>query len=115
VILLIDVNTEYVDIDDALKRVGGNLDLYKRLLGRFVDSDQLTDLEDAIRSEDQEHIRRAAHTLKGVSANLSLGKIRLLSLDIELAIKNGLDYSAIMTELREAYDETVKIISEIVT
>jgi len=97
---------EYIDVDDALKRIGGNMDLYKRLLGRFVGGNHFETLESALRGGDMEEASRLAHTLKGVSANLSLIKVMEITADLELLIKDGQDHSALLSELKNAYDET---------
>lgn len=106
-------NKEFIDIEDALKRVGGNEGLYKRLLGRFVDGDHLGPLENALQSGDFEESAHLAHTLKGVSANLSLIKVTTLSAELEQAIKNGNDYSLLLSNLKQAYGTTLEKISEI--
>jgi len=110
------VNGEvYIEIDDALKRVGGNMDLYKRLLGRFVEGNHFEGLREAVQKGEPEESERQAHTLKGVGANLSLVKIAALSADIEQLLKSGSDTSALFEELRQAYDTTVEMIKEIVS
>ena len=108
-----DFNEKLVDIDDGLSRLGGNMTLYKRLLGRFIAGNHYDALDVAVQSGDVEEVSRQAHTLKGVSANLSLIKVSSLSLELEQNIKNNLDYSASLTELKEAYDATVDEINEI--
>ena len=97
---------EYIDVNDALKRIGGNMDLYKRLLGRFVGGNHYETLESALRGGDLEEASRLAHTLKGVSANLSLVKVRAITADLELIIKDGHDHSVLLAELKNAYEET---------
>ena len=110
----IDVSArEYIDVDDALKRVGGNEGLYKKLLTRFVDGNYMDALESAIQSGDMEESARAAHTLKGVSANLSLVKIQSVSVDLEHAIKEGLDHSGKFDELKQVYSATLEKIAGI--
>ena len=110
----IDVNgKEYIDIDDALKRIGGNEGLYKKLLARFVDGNYLDTLDNAIQSGDMEESARAAHTLKGVSANLSLVKIQAVSIELEHAIKNGLDHSEKLEELKQVFSATLEKIANI--
>jgi len=110
----IDVNNgEYIDINDAVKRIGGNMELYKRLLGRFVSGNELSVLEGALQSGDVEEAKRLTHTIKGVSANLSLVRIRAVTTDLEQTLKDGLDYSASFSELKQAYDGTIKKIEEI--
>ena len=104
----------YIDVEDALKRIGGNMDLYKRLLKRFVDGNQIEELQNSVtRGDNQEEAVRHAHTLKGVSANLSLVKLRTQAAELEAAIKDGLDNSALLSELAVTYDDTVKTIKEL--
>lgn len=103
----------YIDIDDALKRVGGNKALYKKLLGRFTDGNYLEAIETALQSGDMEASAREAHTLKGVSANLSLEAVRALSVDLEAKIKAGEDYSGVLSDLQEAYVITKEKIAEV--
>ena len=103
---------EYIDVDSALKRVGGNKDLFKRLLGRFVEGKNFEALENALKSGNLEESAHVAHTLKGVSSNLSLDKVAALSTEIEQLIKGDNDYSACLEELRQAYDITVAKIAE---
>lgn len=104
---------EYIDVNDGLARMGGNASLYKRLLGRFVDGNHYNDLDGAIQSGNLEEAAQHAHTIKGVSANLSLIKIASLSTDLEQALKAGSDFTILNTELKQAYDATVDLIAEL--
>jgi len=104
---------QYIDSDDALKRIGGNEGLYKKLLARFVEGNYLDMLCNAVDSGDAEESVRMAHTLKGVSANLSLVKVKTISTELEQEIKNGADYSAKLDELKQVYDATVSKITDI--
>ena len=105
---------EYIDADDALKRVGGNEGLYKKLLTRFVDGNYMDALDSAIQSGDMEESASAAHTLKGVSANLSLVKVQSVSVELEHAIKEGLDHSAKLDELKQVFNTTLEKIAGII-
>ena len=107
------IRNEYIDLDDALSRIGGNMSLYKRLLGRFVDGNLIEELELALERGDMEEATRQAHSLKGVSANLSLAKIRSLSVDLEQLLKDNADYSSCLNELKQAYTMTVDMINEL--
>ena len=106
-------NKKYINVDDALRRIGGNFDLYKRLLARFVAGSNLEALESALLRGDMEESAHLTHTLKGVSANLSLNGIRAASIDLEQAIKDGGDFSGHFAELKQVFNETVKMIAEI--
>jgi HPt (histidine-containing phosphotransfer) domain-containing protein len=108
------VDTEFIDVEDALKRVGGNVDLYKRLLKRFIEGSQFTELETVLQDGNTEEAARLTHTIKGVSANLSLIKLRTISVEMEQLLKDGLDHSVKLDEFKQAYDETLKIIAGIV-
>ena len=108
-----EINKEYIDLDDALARVGGNLGLYKRLLGRFIEGNNFEPLENAIKSGDMEEASRQAHSIKGVSANLSLVKIRTAALDLEQKIKGNLDCTESLAGLKQAFNETVENSAEI--
>jgi len=107
-------DNEYIDVEDALKRIGGNMGLYKRLLGNFVTGDHIGPLANALNNGDIDEASRLAHTLKGVSANLSLVKLRALSIELENTIKNKTDYSDKLNELSQAFDTTMAKIAEII-
>ena len=106
-------SVEYVDLDDALSRIGGNMSLYKRLLERFISGNQYEELVRVLQSGNVEDAVRQAHSLKGVSANLSLVKIRMLSIELEQLIKDGDDYTECMDEMKQAFDITMEKIAEI--
>ena len=108
-----NTDNEYFDLDDALSRIGGNMSLYKRLLGRFIEGNHYDALESALLSGDMEEAARQAHSLKGVSANLSLTKIRALSVELEQLIKDNADYSVCLAELKQAFAITVEKAADI--
>lgn len=103
----------YIDIDDALKRVGGNKGLYVKLLGRFTEGNHMETLESAISGGNLEEAAHLAHTLKGVSANLSLMRVAAIATSIDEALKSGGDYSVLLPELKLAYEATIGQIAEI--
>jgi len=102
----LDINKEYVDVQDALKRIGGSMDLYKRLLNQFTGGDHIDPLEEALNTGAMEDASRMIHTLKGVAANLSLVKLSATASELEHKVKNGLDHSDAFAELKNAYYET---------
>jgi len=111
----LDTNkNEYINLEDALRRIGGNMNLYKRLLSRFTEGNSVEPLEDALLRGDMEESARLAHTLKGVSANLSLVGIRDISVDLEHAIRDGTDFSAHIAKLKQVFNATLEIIAEII-
>ena len=107
------IYAEYIDVDDALLRVGGNMSLYKRLLGRFVDGNLYDELEKTLQNGDVEESARQAHSIKGVSANLSLVKINSLSIELEKLVKENADYSSCLAELKQVFEITLEGITQL--
>ena len=101
-----DINKEIIDVQDALKRIGGSMDLYKRLLNQFSGGDHIEPLEEALSTGAMEEASRMIHTLKGVAANLSLIRLSASASELEQKVKNGLDHSDAFVELKNAYYET---------
>jgi len=97
---------EYINVKDALRRIGGSMDLYKRLLNQFIGGDHIEPLEEALKSGDTEKASHLVHTLKGVCANLSLVKLAGVAVDLEHNIKDGEDYTDNFEELKAAYEIT---------
>jgi len=109
----LDINHEYVNVTDALKRIGGSMDLYKRLLNSFTGGDHIDPIEEALSTGAMEEASRLIHTLKGVAANLSLVKLSTLAGELDQKVKNGLDHSETFAELKHAYLITSQQIAEI--
>jgi PAS domain S-box-containing protein len=81
-----------IDIDTGMRRLRGKVDKYRHMLTAFArrDSD-LPDLLDARRDGRHEDAVRAAHSLKGVAANLSLNAISALCARLEAALRENPD------------------------
>jgi len=109
----LDINHEYVNVADALKRIGGSMDLYKRLLNSFSGGDHIDPIEEALNTGAMEEASRLIHTLKGVAANLSLVKLSAVAGELDQKIKNGLEHSETFTELKHVYLTTSQQIAEI--
>ena len=60
------------DIEGALARVGGNKDLYRKILGMFVKKYENTgvELEQLVSAGNMEEAHALAHTIKGVAGNI---------------------------------------------
>lgn len=58
--------------DDIINRFGGSDALVKRFLGKFPNDSSFSLLENSLQNSDTETAFRAAHTLKGVCANLGI-------------------------------------------
>ena len=103
----------YVDVAEGSGRVGGNAALYQRLLGSFVKGDYFGLIEKDIENGDLDAAAKSAHTLKGVAANLSLKEVNILAAQLEQELKNGLEYSATLEELKQANEITLSEINSL--
>ena len=66
-----------LNIEQGIRKVGGNEDTYRELLGDFVEElpVRLKALEQRFNQMDLEGLSRAAHNLKGVAANLGASQL----------------------------------------
>ena len=95
-----------VKIDEGLRRVGGNKKLYLKLLNDFTDNYRsfIPNIRKAISEERVDDARRLAHTLKGVSGNISANEIFVVSEKLEQALLMTpiLDCEPLLDELDSA-------------
>jgi HPt (histidine-containing phosphotransfer) domain-containing protein len=108
-------NVVYIDFADGIKRVMNNTKLYVKLLTKFKTDTNLTALESAIAAGDMEKARGAAHTLKGLSANLSLMELNKQSLALETQIKAGAADPAQLNAVRSAFARTLQEIDKVIS
>ncbi len=101
-----------IDIKSALKRLGGNERLFKKLLGDFHrDFQQITeDTRHAWAQGDMETSRRLAHTIKGVSGNIGAKELHIASREVEAAIVQG-DEDEFQRSL-DMFDDALKQVLE---
>jgi two-component system sensor histidine kinase/response regulator len=80
-----------ISIASGLSRVGGNKQLYAKLLCRFKEGQEnaVEQIREALQSGDVETAARLAHTVKGVSGNLGGETLYRAAADLEKAIKEG--------------------------
>jgi len=109
----LNILSELINLDEALGRLGGNLALYKKLLGRFLENTYIDEINKQLDAGDTETAKGTVHTLKGVSANLSLTDVNACSIAIESNLKNGEDYSDSLKALCDAVAATVVAINEL--
>ena len=79
-----------LDVTDGLKRVAGNMKLYRSLLGQFVaqQADTVSAVRAGLERQDFALVERLVHTLKGVSGNLGAKNINKLAAELEGSLKN---------------------------
>lgn len=99
---------DYVDIEDALARVCGNKHIYKMLLGSFQKSLQLDQLCEEAERSDFEAAAQTAHSIKGVTANLSLKAAYQKVVEVEAQLKQGSIEQDTLQEFCEIIKTTVQ-------
>ena len=80
-----------IDIADGLRRVGGNVRIYRDLLGRFAGSfaDAGTRTEQLLIAGDVEAAGRIVHNLKGVAGNLGATRLHQSADAADAAMRQG--------------------------
>lgn len=78
-----------IDLQPALTRFGNNEALYVRFLKKFAEDPTFDALRTAVEEKNHENAEKAAHTLKGVCANLGLEQLRNCSSQIVDAKRAG--------------------------
>lgn len=109
------LRTVDVNVDDFATRLMGNMNLIVKFLRRFPEDKSYRQLVCAIENGECEMAFRAAHTLKGVVANLSMTKLySLVGSQVE-ALRDG-DLQGgtnIMPLIVDEYNKIVNVINSI--
>jgi two-component system sensor histidine kinase/response regulator len=81
---------EGIDVQEGLKRVAGNTELYLNLLRDFSNhhANLIDDITHAIGADDAKKAERLAHTVRGVAGNLGAKTIQNTAQALETAIRN---------------------------
>lgn len=99
---------EYIDVQDALSRVCGNTKIYKSLLLTFKKTLQFDALCKEIAEGDFEMAAKTAHSIKGVTANLSLKAAYHQIVAVESSLKRGFIDQSELAQLKEIIDITLQ-------
>lgn len=83
------LNTVGVDIEATLHRFGNNQGLLERFVRKFPQDDTYEKLKQAVVQGDLPEIERAAHTLKGTSANLGFQALSDICHEMVQTIREG--------------------------
>jgi two-component system sensor histidine kinase/response regulator len=91
----------------AVKRLGGNETLYRRMLQDF--KSQFADFEQRLRAADPTGVARLAHSLGGVAGNLGMNRLAEAT---HLLEQSGGDLEPVLSCLAEALNETDSLLPE---
>ena len=102
-----------LDTDAGLRRAGGNVALYRRLLAQFQheQADVMERMEDALAAHDIAVLGRMAHTLKGVGGNLGAQQVHAAAAQLEECLRPDCDENSkrvAVDRLREAWNPLVR-------
>ncbi|MDR0412047.1 MAG: Hpt domain-containing protein [Treponema sp.] len=103
-----------INQEEGLKRVMNNKKLYMKLLNKFRTETNLDELKESIVAHDYEKAQVSAHTLKGISGNLSLTALYEQSVAIESQIKNHSIDESTVTAFTDCFDDTMRAIDEVI-
>jgi len=104
----------YINEEEGKKRVMNNGKLYAKLLTKFKADTNLEVLAASAEAEDWEKAKVAAHTLKGIAANLSLTELFNQSLDVETQIKNKSLKNGSIEQLKACFAETLVQVEKVI-
>ncbi len=106
------------DQEEALKRLGGNARLYRKLLGDMARNHggDCAQIRTALKAGDLAAARQFAHTLKGIAGNLSAKEVHRAAAAMESAVismldgGDGVDGQDCLSNLAQAMDSALKAI-----
>ncbi|KJR40163.1 multi-sensor hybrid histidine kinase [Candidatus Magnetoovum chiemensis] len=101
-------------VQEALKRVSGNMKLYRSLLDKFYENHKniIKEINDAVNTKDMELAHRLSHTLKGISGTIGAADLHSASKELETTIKTS-DLTNFTAVLKNTDNELQKILFSI--
>lgn len=99
-----------IDVKDVMERFMGNEALLERMLKKFTQSNVQETLEEAVKNQDSKAALEASHTLKGMTANLSMSELTgLYTRQVEfLRSENEESAFGLMEEITKEYQRMVQ-------
>ena len=104
----------YVDEEDGKKRIMNNSKLYAKLLGKFRDDTKIEPIFDAINAGNLEEAHKLAHTVKGITANLSIKDLNEKIVKLEAQIKANSIEQGIAEEVRASFAATLPEVERVI-
>ncbi|MCB5191827.1 response regulator [Methylobacillus arboreus] len=97
------------NVADALRRVAGNQELYRRLLKQFSQSQQGVpeEIRTALRAQRKPDAIRLAHNLKGVAANLGAQALSDVAAELERVLLENTNNEAVLARLESALNDAI--------
>ncbi len=112
-------HTDQWDKSEALKRVRNREDRLNHLLELFLNDmpDRIVNLEKAIRKQQHKEAADIAHTIKGVTGNLSANKLYQLMQELESAAKaaDNEQLQMLFINVQEQFTQLAKLLQQSIT
>lgn len=104
-----------VDVDDVLNRFSGNHALMERFIRKFPQDKTYCSLQEAYQTLNYEQLERAAHTLKGIAANLGFSALfgYCSELVVQLRNRNTNHIDEYYNHICEEYEMLIHWISQL--
>ncbi len=102
-----------LDADNALKRVGGNENLYLDILRKFAagQGDAPGRITSALRDGDRHAAERIAHTVKGLAGTIGALKLQTMAAGLERSIRDNAPPEQTGRELQEFSGELARLLA----
>lgn len=105
---------QYIDLDAALARIRGNRKLYRRMLGLFTQSTEFAALEESLSAGDLNKAGEYAHSIKGMTGNLTLTKVFEASTLLMNELRQGILNDETVAAYRDALAKTRVYVDEVI-
>ena len=101
-----------MDVDKTIECFSGNADMYERFLKKFPNDESYAQIAPAFAANDKEAALNAAHTLKGVSANLGMTALYAACSNTVALIRAEKfeEARSSCAEIDRSYDEVIRLI-----
>ena len=99
-----------LDVENGLRRMGGNQTLYRSVLAQFRTNQAGVgaDIRAAVQAGDRAQAERLVHTLKGVSGNIGAVEVAALAQNLETTMRSGaVPEPAQVAQLEEALQKLI--------
>jgi len=104
----------YVDQEDGKKRVMNNAKLYAKLLGKFRDEAKLDPILAALEAGKYEEAGVLVHTIKGITANLSIKDLNEKVVKLEAQVKAKSVDPQIIEAVKESFAASMVEVEKVI-
>ncbi len=102
-----------VNYNEGLKRFSGNKELYEKYLVKFFEDSSISGLKECIQKGRYDEAFKYAHTMKGISGNLSLTNIYFCCCELVKALRNNVydNLPELYNSLKVSYDTLKSVLT----